>query len=328
MGENFLPSGTFGGIEPELVIMAISGLCAVFVVLAVWSGLVVRDPFAARAKALAKHRADLRAGVTRAQSHNTRAKNAVQMMRGITAKLNLVKAEQAERMSMSLMRAGWRTKDALVIYLFAKIALPAGAMLISVALFYGLNLYDLSALLQAAACLGATLFGSYLPEVFVRNAVQRRQSELQKALPDALDLLVICAEAGLALDAGLNRVAREMGQASPALADEFGLTAAELGFLPDRTRALENLANRTDLASIRGVVNTLMQTEKFGTPLAQSLRVLAGEFRNERLMKAEEKAARLPTILTVPMILFILPCLFVILLGPAILRLMDNLPNM
>jgi tight adherence protein C len=148
---------------------------------------------------------------------------------------------------------------------------------------------------------------------------------LSKALPDGLDLLVICAESGLSLDAALDRVANEIGAASPALGEELSLTSIELGFLPERRQALLNLNRRTNLPSIRGVVNTLLQTEKYGTPLSQSLRVLANEFRDQRLLKAEEKAARLPATLTVPMIMFILPVLFIVLIGPAIIKVMDTL---
>jgi tight adherence protein C len=140
-----------------------------------------------------------------------------------------------------------------------------------------------------------------------------------------LDLLVICAESGLSLDAGLERVAKEIGNASPDLAEELQLTSIELGFLPERRHALLNLNRRTNLAAIRGVVNTLVQTEKYGTPLSQSLRVLANEFRDQRLLRAEEKAARLPATLTVPMIVFILPVLFIVLIGPAIISVMDNM---
>jgi tight adherence protein C len=159
----------------------------------------------------------------------------------------------------------------------------------------------------------------------VSNLTGKRQLALARALPDSLDLLVICAESGLSLDAALDRVANEIGAASPALAEELSLTSIELGFLPDRRQALLNLNRRTNLPSIRGVVNTLLQTEKYGTPLSQSLRVLANEFRDQRLLKAEEKAARLPATLTVPMIVFILPVLFIVLIGPAVIKVMDNL---
>ena len=136
---------------------------------------------------------------------------------------------------------------------------------------------------------------------------------------------MICAESGLSLDASLDRVANEIGDANVALGEELSLTSIELGFLPDRRQALINLNRRTNLPAIRGVVNTLLQTEKYGTPLSQSLRVLANEFRDQRLLRAEEKAARLPATLTVPMIVFILPVLFIVLIGPAILSVMDTL---
>src|SRR5690606_31613991 len=162
---------------------------------------------------------------------------------------------------------------------------------------------------------------------YVKNATTKRQKALRKQLPDGLDLLVICAEAGLGLDAAFSRVSKEMVKSSPELADEVGLTSIELSFLPERRQALQNLSERTNMPEFRGVVNTLMQTEKYGTPLAQSLRVLSAEFRNERLLRAEEKAARLPAILTVPMIIFILPALFIVLIGPAILRAVDALSS-
>src|SRR5438309_823154 len=156
------------------------------------------------------------------------------------------------------------------------------------------------------------------------NKVKKRSHAIRKGLPDALDLLVICAEAGLTVDAAFGRVARELGKAYPELGDEFGLTAIELGFLNERRNAFENLADRVDLEAVRGVVTTMIQTEKYGTPLASALRVLSAEFRHQRMMRAEEKAARLPAIMTVPLILFILPTLFVVILGPASCSINDS----
>ena len=161
--------------------------------------------------------------------------------------------------------------------------------------------------------------------MWLKNKVQKRTSAIRKGLPDGLDLLVICAEAGLTVDAAFGRVAREVGKAHPELGDEFALTSIELGFLTDRRLAFENLAKRIDLDSIRGVVTTMIQTEKYGTPLASALRVLSAEFRNERMMRAEEKAARLPAIMTIPLILFILPVLFIVILGPASCSINDAL---
>jgi tight adherence protein C len=169
------------------------------------------------------------------------------------------------------------------------------------------------------------LIGSYkAPDYFVKNKIDKRSAAIRKGLPDALDLLVICAEAGLTVDAAFHRVAKELGRAYPELGDEFALTAIELGFLTDRRAAFENLAMRIDLEAVRGVVTTMIQTEKYGTPLASALRVLSAEFRNERMMRAEEKAARLPAIMTVPLILFILPVLFIVILGPAACSISDQ----
>ena len=213
----------------------------------------------------------------------------------------------------------------MIAYLFFKLCLPLVFGAAAVVIFYGFEAYGLGTMARLLASLIAVVAGTYAPEIVVRNAITRRRKALQKGLPDALDLLVICAEAGLGLDAGLTRVAGEIGRNSPELADEISLTAIELGFLPDRKQAFANLVARSGLPSIRGVVNTLAQTEKYGTPLAQSLRVLAAEFRKERMLKAEAKAAKLPATLTVPMIMFIMPALFVVLLGPAAIKAVDAL---
>jgi tight adherence protein C len=173
-----------------------------------------------------------------------------------------------------------------------------------------------------------TLVLSYkAPDIWLKNKIKKRSDGIRKGLPDALDLLVICAEAGLTVDAAFNRVAKELGKAYPELGDEFGLTAIELGFLAERRSAFENLATRVDLDAVRGVVTTMIQTEKYGTPLASALRVLSAEFRNERMMRAEEKAARLPAIMTIPLILFILPTLFIVILGPAACAISDSFIN-
>jgi tight adherence protein C len=211
----------------------------------------------------------------------------------------------------------------MVAYLFFKAALPAILGLVAAIVFYFGGAYDLPPAARLATIGGGLLLGFVLPDVVVKNAISKRRDKTRKSLPDALDLMVICAEAGLSLDAMLKRVADEFAQGGPELADELVLTSIEFGFLPDRKQALVNLNLRTDQPGIRALCNALNQCEKFGTPLALSMRVLSAEFREERMLKAEEKAARLPALLTVPMIVFILPPLFIVLLGPAILRLVD-----
>jgi tight adherence protein C len=321
--ESYLPSGVT--IEDLLIIMA--ALSAGTVAVTVWFTLLERDPTARRVKVMAAQRTAMRNSVIGPRRRQQRLPT-LGMMRQVVDRLNLLKSGQAERISQKLMRAGWRTKDAIIRYLFMKLLLPMAFGVIVVFLLYGLNLYDLSPPIKLGAALASVILGAYLPDVVVKNTTQKRQDLIRKSLPDALDLMVICAEAGLSLDATLNRVSTEMELACAELADELSLTGLELGFLPDRRKALQNLAQRVDLPVVRGVVNTLLQAEKYGTPLSQSLRIMSGESRNERIMKAEEKAARLPALLTVPMIIFTLPPLFVVLIGRAILNTMDALSKL
>ncbi len=314
----YLPSGM--SVEDLLILM--TALSAGSVAITVWFTLLHHDPALRRAKVMAAQRSAMRSALVGPRRRRQRLPT-LGMMRQVVDRLNLLKSGQAERISHKLMRAGWRSKDAIIRYLFMKLFLPLVFGVVVLILLYGLNLYDLSPVAKLGAALGSVILGAYLPDLVIKNRTQKRQDTIRKSLPDALDLMVICAEAGLSLDATLSRVSAEMELACPELADELGLTGLELGFLPDRRKALQNLATRIDLPVVRGVVNTLIQAEKYGTPLAQSLRIMSGESRNERIMKAEEKAARLPALLTVPMIIFTLPPLFVVLIGRAILNTMD-----
>jgi len=321
---NMLP-----GMAPEMQAAVLSGAAVMIVLYVVGSSFLVRDPMAPRAKSLMKHRRALQAGLAVTKKNRARAMlESGGWMRRIVERLNLMRSKHADRVQLALARAGWRSRDHVVLYLFAKTVLPFCLGILAVVLLFVVPVVDIDFNLRALIALALTVVGAYLPDILIRNQQTKRKLALTRGLPDALDLLVICAEAGLSLDAALKRVADEMGKGAPEMADEFQMTAIELSYLPDRRQALENLNKRTDLASIRGVVNTLTQPEKYGTPLAQSLRVLSAEFRNERMMKAEEKAAKLPATLTVPLIMFILPSLFVVLLGPAVLSTLDNLINM
>ncbi len=319
----------YGGLGVENFITLMAGIAAFVSVYAVWHGAVAKNPLGSRARNLRRHRERLRAGLlapTRSR-HRQRRVDALSLMRRATHRLNLVRSNQAQRMTGRLAQAGWRSKDALVVFLFMKVALPFAFGAAAAAGLYGSGL-DMPPMVKLLVAMVFVVLGAYAPEIFVRNAIQKRRKALQKGLPDALDLLVICAEAGLAIDAALTRVAREMERSSPEVADEFGLTAVELGMLPQRRQALDNLDRRTDMPSVRGVVNTLVQTERYGTPLAQALRVLSSEYRDERMLKAEEKAAKLPATLTIPLVVFILPTLFVVLLSPAVLQALDSFASM
>jgi tight adherence protein C len=312
----------------EQAITVLAALAGFVTVLAVWNALLWRDPLSHRASKLRRRHDELRAGLIAAQPSRHRRQGTMGAMRAVASRLNLLKSRRTNDAAEKLARAGWRSKDALITFMVMKLVLPfafgAGA-------FVFLDwpaLGEMSPTLHSIVPLMAVLGGFYAPDVAVRNAAMKREQAIRKGLPDALDLLVICAGAGLSMDAALTRVAREIAPAAPEVADELGLTAIELGFLPDRRKALDNLTRRCQIEPMRGVVNTLKQTERYGTPLAHSLRVLASEYRSERMLKAEEKAARLPAMLTVPMIIFILPPLMIVLIGPGILRTIDALSKL
>ena len=178
--------------------------------------------------------------------------------------------------------------------------------------------------LMLLAALVAALIGWMVPMVLVRRNLAQRTKEVNSGLPDALELLVVCVEAGLSLEDGLDRVVRELGHAQPALADELALTLADLKILPSRDQALANFAARINIPSVRSVIGTLSQTLRYGTPLTQSLRVVAAEMRNDFLVQLEEKANKLPAFMTLPVIVFLMPTIFIIMGGPAALRLLDT----
>ena len=309
-----------GGSLEATIELAVAA--AIFLVLMVlYTTLTPNDALDSRARAHARRRRELRDQLL-APSRAPRPQRSVVAVRGLLERLKLNRSEEGRTAGELLAQAGWRSPDALTVFLGLRLGMPIGLGVLVFLLTPTLGILPRGVF----SVLGLGL-GAFAPTFVVKFLIGGRRHKIQRGLPDALDLFVICAEAGLSLDAAMTRVSRELGPSCPELADEFGLTAIELGFLPNRRDALTNLTARVNSQSIRGLVNTLAQTEKYGTPLAQALRVLAHEFRNMRLMKAEEKAARLPATLTVPMILFILPPLFVVLVGPAIIQVMAIWPK-
>ncbi len=319
----FVPSG----INADDAMVMTAALAAVATVVAVWNGLLMRDPAAARIKELARRRDALMSDLKTPGRHHMRSKG-FGLMHRVVSKLKLLRNDKTRTAADKLAKAGYRSRDALVVYLFLRLCLPAAFGGFAAFELYGLHAFSMPATVRLIVVLGTMVAGAFAPDLYLKNLTDKRRHKLRKGLPDSLDLMVICAEAGLSLDSTLKRVAREMALSSPEVADEFGLTSVEIGFLPDRAQALKNLMRRCDLPGIRGLVNTLTQSERYGTPLAQSLRVLSAEYRNERLMRAEEKAARLPAIMTVPLIMFVLPPLFIVIIGPAILRFIDSMKGM
>jgi tight adherence protein C len=319
---------TLLGVDVVWVATVLSGIAAFAVMLAIYAVMTVKNPMARRVKALNDRREQLKAGIT--ASTKRRAKlvkrnDTTDRMRSMLSSLKVLQEDQIKLAQVKLLQAGIRSKEWAVAVIFGRLVLPiviGGGMLLWV---YGLGGFPTWTPLKRYGIVAISfILGYKAPDIFLKNKIQKRSDAIRKGLPDALDLLVICAEAGLTVDAAFHRVARELGRAYPELGEEFQLTAIELGFLTDRRQAFENLAMRVNLDAVKGVVTTMIQTEKYGTPLASALRVLSAEFRNERMMRAEEKAARLPAIMTIPLILFILPVLFIVILGPAACSIKDS----
>ncbi len=310
------------GIDVIWVATILAALGVAAVMVAIYSAATVRDPMLKRVKSLNERREQLKAGIT-ASTAKRRAKLVkknvtTNRMRGILQSMKVLQDGQLKDIQQRLAQAGIRSKDVAVTIIFARLVLPIVIGGLAALFVYGLDAFpDWTPLKKFGGFAVPLLIAYKAPDLFINNKRNKRTNLIRKGIPDALDLLVICAEAGLTVDAAFSRVSRELGKAYPELGEEFALTSIELGFLTERRQALENFAYRVDLESVKGVVTTLIQTEKYGTPLASALRVLSAEFRNERMMRAEEKAARLPAIMTVPLILFILPVLFIVILGPA-----------
>jgi tight adherence protein C len=233
---------------------------------------------------------------------------------------NLSKWVGQEEARAKLVQAGYRGQAPYITYLFFRMTMPAALLLAS--LFYIFVVIDLDypPMIKIAISIGCAYLGMQSPNLYLRNKIQRRQLSIKRAFPDALDLLLICVESGMSIEAAFRKVSEEIGTQSVPLAEEFTLTTAELSYLPDRRQAYENLATRIGLEGVKAVCLALQQAERYGTPLATTLRVLAQENRDMRMSEAEKKAAGLPPKLTVPMIVFFLPVLFVVILGPAAIR--------
>jgi len=306
------------GFDLPTVIVIVAFLAAFASVMAVAVPFMQNDKFAARRKAVAFKRDDLqiqqREGFSsRRRLTPTRSESA---MRSVIRQLRLEDMIEQKETKRRLIQAGWRNSATPVTFTFVRLAMPIGLGVL--AFFYIISIFpDWSMMMKGAGALVGAAFGWLLPTIFLTNAVNKRQKTLTRAFPDALDLMTICVESGMSIEAAFNKVSEEMAESAPIMAEEIGLTAAELAFLGDRRAAYENLAERTGLSTFRSLTTTLLQSEKYGTPIATGLRVIAQENRDARLNAAEKKAAALPAQLTVPMIIFFLPVLFIVIAGPA-----------
>lgn len=316
------------GVDVIFVATILAGIAAAAALLAIYAAITVADPMAKRVKSLNARREELKAGIVsggaRKRQSLIRRSDTTDRMKNTLESLKVLQDSQVKIIQQKLAQAGFRNKELAIVVIFARMVLPVVLGMLGVVLFYWTDTFpDWNSFKRFAGFAVLVILGYKGPELFLSNRAGKRTDAIRKGLPDALDLLVICAEAGLTVDSAFNRVAKELGRAYPELGDEFALTAIEMSFLTERRQAFENFAYRVNLDSIRGVVTTMIQTERYGTPLSSALRVLSAEFRNERMMRAEEKAARLPAIMTIPLILFILPVLFIVILGPAACSISD-----
>jgi tight adherence protein C len=285
---------------------------------AIWLALTWQPPIEARLRALRTRRMKTRTEQAIAARPSTKTAS-IGWMRTIADRLNLLRGAAADQTTRKLRQAGFLSRDASVVYVFVKLALPLGLGFLMIVFTSITDLVHVPDNMILPTCIGAVLAGFLMPELYIKNVMSKRREILNHVLPEGLDLLTICVEAGLSIDAAFKRVSREMHSSMPELAAEFDMTAVELTYLPDRQQALENMAERSDSPAMAALVNALRQTEKYGTPLAGSLRILSQEFSQTRASKAEEKGARMPALMTVPLMVFILPTLITVLLAPAIM---------
>jgi tight adherence protein C len=311
-------------IDPKTLTMLFAAVAAAATVLTLAMPLVFVDPLDKRMRAVAIEREKIRQRererMAQEQQKVTLRRSPKQSIQAIVERFNLKKWVGQEEARLKLVQAGYRGQAPYVTYLFFRMVTPVVAFLFAVVYLFAILHLHQPVTIKIGICIAAAYVGMHLPLMILKNKIQRRQLSIKRAFPDTLDLLLICVESGMSIEAAFKKVSEEIGTQSVPLAEELTLTMAELSFLQDRRQAYENLAKRTDLDGVRSVCMALQQAERYGTPLANMLRVMAQENRDMRMSEAEKKAAGLPPKLTVPMIVFFLPVLFIVILGPAAIR--------
>jgi tight adherence protein C len=312
--------------NPRAMAMLFAAIAAIATVFTLAMPLFATDSLGRRMKAVALEREKLRQRERERMARGEKValrRSPKQYMQTIVDQFNLGKWVGQEEAREMLIQAGYRGQAPYITFLFFRMVVPVIALAVSAFYVFVVMELDYPVSMKAGICIAAAFLGMKLPTLFIKNKIAKRQLSIKRAFPDALDLLLICVESGMSIEAGFKKVSVEIGSQSIPLAEEFTLTTAELSYLQDRRSAYENLARRTNLEGVKSVCMALQQSERYGTPLAQTLRVMAQENRDMRMAEAEKKAAGLPPKLTVPMILFFLPVLFVVILGPAAIRVMQ-----
>ena len=315
----------------DFLIALLAAVSVAAIVFTLGGQLIVRSDLKDRIKRVALEREKLRAeemarlrGNQQEGRGTARREDTRSYMKRIVERFSLQKAVVDENTIESLARAGYRGQGPLTTFLFMRFVTPIIIALL--ALFYLVIMApgDRPLFLNVVYGIGIGIVGSYLPIVLLKNQAQKRQQSIRRAWPDCLDLMLLCVESGMSVEHAFKRVSKEIGQQSAELAEELTLTTAELAFLEDRTRAYDNLGKRTGLDGVKSVMTALIQADRYGTSVGQALRVMAEEGREQRMMEAEKKAASLPPKLTVPLILFFLPVLFIVIISPALIKVFSS----
>lgn len=314
-------------VSPPFLATMLAAVAVFATILSVVMPMIARDQMNQRMRVMALERDKLRS--QRISELSARSEGGTKLrqtpkgfMQQIVDKFDLRSQFDNEQLRNKLKMAGLRGQRPLVAYMFFRAAAPPLAFIVALVYVFLIANIDKSTSMKLLYATAAGAAGYYLPNIFIENLAQKRQQAIKITFPEALDMLLICVQSGMSVEAAFGKVAKEISSQSVELAEEMSLTAAELSYLPDRRMAFENLANRTALPSVKAVTTALVQAERYGTPVSQALRVMAKENRDMRMSEAEKKAAALPPKLTVPMILFFLPVLFLVIMGPAAINIM------
>lgn len=313
--------------NPQMLVMLLIAVAVFATIITFTLPLLATNKLDARMKYVSTERAEMRTKAReRLLAESKQGRNLrntpKSFMQNVVNQFKLEKILGTEENKNKLRMAGLRGQAPMVTFLFFRFVMPFILMIAAFIYLNVVNDFDLKPMMRFVASLGAGFVGFYAPNMFVANLISRRQEAVKRAFPDSLDLMLICVEAGMSIEAAFNRVSQEISASSIEMAEELSLTTAELSYLRERRQAYENLAKRTGLPGVKAVTTSLIQAERYGTPIGNALRVLAQENRDMRMAEAERKAAGLPPKLTVPMIVFFLPVLFVVILGPAAIKVM------
>ena len=313
-------------LDRDFMILALSGVATFATIVTLGLPYMKGDPLEDRMKAVAERREELRRKAQEAMAQANRRgqlrSTPIGFMKRTVDNFNLEKLTQSPGMKEKLVRAGFRGQAPVIAFMFFRFVMPPLLLAGALVYLFGISALAWSFNTKLLAAVGAAAIGYYSPDLYVSNCTQKRRESIMRAFPDALDLMLICVESGMSIEAAFNKVAQEIGTQSADLAEELALTTAELSYLPDRKQAFQSLADRCGHSGVKAVAAALIQSEKYGTPMGQALRVAALENREMRMAEAERKAAALPSKLTVPMMAFFMPSLFIVILGPVAIQVM------